>query len=140
MIFLLKGYKMKIFYILLVLIFSVSGSAWSGSKSPDKGKNQPVKAVDKSASGSVKEVSESKKTAPVFVDENGDGINDTIENMGAKTAAQSKIQKKDRFMDKDKDGINDGRGFHRERRRRGGQWEKGEGGKGKGGKGKGGPN
>ena len=126
---------MKIFYLLLVLILSVPGFAWSGSKSPDKGKNQPVKAVDKSASDTVQKASESKKTTPVFVDENGDGINDNVRNIEAQPP-QSRVQKKDRFMDEDKDGINDGRGFHRERRRKGGQWNK----KGNGGKGRGGPN
>ena len=124
---------MKIFFILFVLIISVSGPAWSGSKSPDKEKIQPVKPEDKSVSDTAQEASESRKTVPGFVDENGDGINDNVRSTEAQPV-QSRMQKKDRFTDEDEDGINDGRGFHRERRRKGGQGKK------NGGKGRGGPN
>ena len=123
---------MKIFSILLIVIFLVSSPVFAGSKSPKTDKIQPAETTGKNSAGNPQEASENKKAIPIFIDENGDGINDIVPNSEVQPAIKTSGRGKDRFMDKDGDGINDGRGLYRERRRKGNQWNQKGKGKGKG--------
>ena len=55
-----------------------------------------------------------------FFDENGDGIRDTFEGEDATSQFSEDVKNTDKFQDEDGDGINDGRGFGRDKRNIGG--------------------
>jgi len=60
------------------------------------------------------------KSEKSFIDEDGDGIDDSIRGQGDEDSKGKEANaKKDRFVDEDGDGINDGRGFSQERRMHG---------------------
>jgi len=57
-----------------------------------------------------------------FIDEDGDGIRDTMtDRTKSMPPGQERVRKMDRFTDEDGDGINDGRGLGREMRDEGKQ-------------------
>ena len=101
----------------------------SPRKYPEQEKGQFTLFLDANGDG-INDIS-GKKTAekPVFKDEDGDGIDDNTAQI--KQMNKSRQRGKDIFIDADGDGINDGRNFSQERRR-GGEYGGGSSGDGSG--------
>ena len=97
-------------------------------KIPEEKADTPKKAIGESpAAPSAPSAETEKKKAPVpvkkpFIDENGDGLNDspsTAVKRNSTSTNRPEGRSMDRFTDPDGDGINDGRGFERDKRDRG---------------------
>ena len=106
---------MKKYLMLVALIFMISffmaGDIWAQKQDSTKVKQQPasiekIDSLDSKIKADSANAASEGKPLKGFIDKNANGIDDRIENAGSKGKQQGK---KDRFIDRNGDGICDGR-------------------------------
>lgn len=113
---------MKLFILIVlfhtVALYSARGQTQTGSDSvgvsvrtPSEKRSQVVekKKEHEAEKAKQKNVQPAEALLKGFIDENGDGVDDRLQNMKRTNQTQMKHAMHDRFIDNDGDGINDER-------------------------------